>query len=178
MAESYSFLDPSEDANYTAWQAYRARQQSFADTSSNSDLAQRVAEMAAHYPKMQPGVALALTRAGITPGSAMAEQSNVASGEAAAQKAKKKGWFHDMFNATVRGGMVGLSYPYQELSGAARTFHKGFEKHGVIGGLAAPFTDPEISVDAVKAQTHLGQIADAGIEGRDIDTGSGFFVNE
>jgi hypothetical protein len=177
MAQVYQFLNPSEDDDWSAWQAYRQRATDFTTTTSNTGMAQNAAALSAQYPQMQPGVVLALAKANVKPGDPLAEQANMNSAQQAQQKVKGKSWFHSLFNATVRGGATALSYPFEELAGTVRTAHKAVEKHGVLGAFAAPFTDPEISVDAVNNQTTLGQIANAASQGKGVQTGSGFFVN-
>lgn len=177
MADFYSFQSPTQDADWEAFQAYRQRQSQFASTDANPDLAQGVASLAAHYPTMQPGVSLALAQAGVKPGDAMAETAAANSAQAAQQKVKNKGWFHDLFNSTIRGGMTALSSSIQELQGTARTFGGNIEKYGVAGGLAAPFTQEGRGASGVMAQTDVGQIVNAAQSGQPVDTGSGFFVN-
>lgn len=178
MADQYSYIDPAEDDNWTAWQAYRQRQQAFSSQTQGSGLAEKAAALTAYYPNLQPGVVLALARANIAPGSDLAEQSNSATQKVQQQKAPKKSWYHSLFNATIRGGMTALSYPAQEISGVVRTEAKNIQDNGVLGSFAAPFrADSGISVNAVNAQTDLGQIAQTAGAGQRVDTGSGFFVS-
>lgn len=171
------YLNPSEQALSDYYKQQRSAQEIYGANASQ-DVAERLGGIRKNWPNLDPGAALAFANGGYKADDEIVRKA--AEAQIGVNKKRRKSLWQQTYGAAkgvLRAAGDVASYVPQELYGAVRTEAHNIREYGVLGSISEPFFNDQANINAVQAQTNLGQIQKAHLEGRRVDTGSGLFTN-